>query len=148
MAHHHALHGIVDPDVVVRALFRGLLASVLLLADGYVLILASRQMGVYLLLALAASTGLAAIAVVMVSYRGQLHAMRKSVEIGKYPKREFRRLIPLLAAAALLIAPGFATDALGVLLLIRPTGWLLGASVERLRRPRFQELYEYLRLQN
>ncbi len=148
MARHPVLQGIIDSDVVARALFRGLLASLLLLADGYVLILASRRVGVYLLLALTASTGLAAIAVVMISYRAQLRSMRSSVATGVYPAKEFRRLIPLLAAAVLLVVPGFVTDALGVLLLTRPVGWLLGATLERLRRSHFHELYEYLRLQN
>lgn len=148
MARHPVLHGIIDPNVVARALFRGLLASLLLLADGYVLILASRRLGVYLLLAIVASTGLLAIAVVLISYRAQLRSMRRSVAIGAYPAKEFRRLIPLLTAAVLLIVPGLVTDALGVLLLTRPVGWLLGAVLERIRRSHFRELYEYLRLQN
>ncbi len=148
MAGHPVLHGIIDPNVVARTLVQGLLASLLLLADGYVLILASRRLGVYLLLAIVASTGLVAIAVVMVSYRAQLRSMRRSVAAGAYPTKEFRRLIPLLTAAVLLVVPGFVTDALGVLLLMRPVGWLLGAALERIRRPYFRELYEYLRLQD
>ena len=148
MDRHAVLHRVVEPHAVIRALMLGLLASLLLLADGYVLILGSRLVPLYLLLAIAASTGAGAIVLIMGSYRSLLRSMRYSVASGRYPQRQFRRMIPLLAAAGLLIAPGFATDMLGLLLLARPVGWILGASVERRRRPRFLELYEYLRLQD
>lgn len=142
------VHRVVEPHAVVRGLMLALLGSLLLLADGYVLVIGSRVVPLYLLLGIAASTGAGAIVLIMASYRSVLRSMRYSVASGRYPQRQFRRMIPLLAAAGLLIAPGFATDALGLLLLARPVGWLLGASVERRRRSVFLELYEYLRLQD
>jgi UPF0716 protein FxsA len=148
MDRHAVFHRVVEPHTVIRALLLGLLASLLLLADGYVLILASRLIPVYLLLAVAASTGVGAIVLIMGSYRALLRSMRYTVASGRYPQRQFRRMIPLLAAAGLLIAPGFATDVLGLLLLARPVGWILGAFFERSRRPGFLELYEYLRLRD
>jgi UPF0716 protein FxsA len=148
MDRHAVLHRVVEPHAVIRVLLLALLGSLLLLADGYILILGSRQVPVYLLLAVAASTGAGAIVLIMASYRSLLRSMRYSIASGQYPLRQFRRMVPLLVAAGLLIAPGFATDALGILLLARPVGWILGASIERRRRPRFLELYEYLRLQD
>jgi UPF0716 protein FxsA len=142
------LHGIVEPEAVTRALFLGLLASLLMLADGYVLIVVSRMTGLYLLLALAASTGLIGLAVVLIAYRTELRYLRRGVAQGRYPRAQFRRLVPLLAAAVLLIVPGFVTDAAGVALLVRPLGWVLGAWVEWRHRDRFRELYEYLRLRH
>lgn len=140
------LHSLAEPDRILRALFQGLLASLLLLADGYVLILVSRRVGLYLLLAVVASTGLLAIVVAMIAYRTELDAMWRQVHDGTYPRTSFRRMIALLTAAVLLIIPGLVTDAMGVLLLIRPVGWLIGLAVEGRHRTRFRELYEYLRL--
>lgn len=142
------LHGIVELETVARMLFRGLLASLILLADGYVLILASRRLGVYLLLAVIAGTGLVGVSIVLMSYRSTLRRMRNAISAGHYPRREFRQMIPLLVAGVLLIVPGFVSDAAGTLLLIRPIGWVAGALVEHRNRERFRELYEHLRLRN
>lgn len=140
------LHGLVEPDRVLRLLSLGLLGALLMLADGYVLIIVSRQIGIYLLLAAVASTGLLAIVFVVAAYRAELELMWRAVRDGRYPQRHFRRLIPLLAAAILLIVPGFVTDAAGIVLVIRPLSWPIGALVERRNRDQFRELYEYLRL--
>jgi UPF0716 protein FxsA len=140
------LHGLVDPDRVLRLLSLGLLGALLMLADGYVLIIVSRQIGIYLLMAAVASTGLLAIVLAVAAYRAEIDLMWRAVREGRYPRRHFRRLIALLSAAILLIVPGFVTDAMGVVLAIRPFGWPLGALVERRNRDRFRELYEYLRL--
>ena len=142
----HPLYGIVDLERVMRRLFQGLLASLVLLADGYVLVLVSRHLGVYLLLAILASTGLLGAGFVLAAYRTTLARMWKRVGSGAYPRGELRRVIPLLAAGALLVVPGFVSDAIGLLLLVGPIGWVLGALVERRNRERFRELYEYLRL--
>lgn len=140
------LHGLVEPDRVLRLLSLGLLGALLMLADGYVLIIVSRQIGIYLLLAAVASTGLLAIVLVIAAYRAEVEQMWQTVRDGRYPRRQFRRLVPLLAAAFLLLVPGFVTDAVGIALVIRPLGWPLGVLVERRNRDRFRKLYEYLRL--
>lgn len=140
------LHGLVEPDRVLRLLSLGLLGALLMLADGYVLIIVSRQIGIYLLLAAVASTGLLAIVLVIAAYRAEVEQMWQTVRDGRYPRRQFRRLVPLLAAAFLLLVPGFVTDAVGIVLVIRPLGWPIGVLVERRNRDRFRKLYEYLRL--
>ena len=140
------LHGLVEPDRVLRLLSLGLLGALLMLADGYVLIIVSRQIGIYLLLAAVASTGLLAIVLVIAAYRAEVEQMWRTVRDGRYPRRQFRRLVPLLAAAFLLLVPGFVTDAVGIVLVIRPLGWPIGVLVERRNRDRFRKLYEYLRL--
>jgi UPF0716 protein FxsA len=148
MDRHPLLAALLEPDSVVRGLALGLLGSLLLLADGYVLILASRMTGIYLLLAIVAATGLVSVGGILAAYRTEIREARRLVSHGVYPRAQFRRIVPLLTAAVLLIVPGFVTDALGIVLLIRPFGWLLGALVERRRRERFVALYEYLRLRH
>ncbi|MFP4113116.1 MAG: FxsA family protein [Spirochaetota bacterium] len=140
------LYGLVNSDTMLRAMLAGLLVALLLLADGYVLVLLSRRLGIYLLLACAASTGLVGILVIASAHRAEIDSMRAAVGSGDYPQRQFRRLIPLATSAALLLIPGFVTDTLGVLLLVRPVGWVVGALIERRYRDRFRTLYEHLRV--
>lgn len=140
------IHALAEFESVVRTLFRGLLASLLLLADGYALIIISRQLGTYLLLAILASTGLVGVVAVLTNYRSTLDRMWRVVTAGRYPRSEFRRMSSLLVAAALLVIPGVVSDAVGVVLLTRVGGWMLGAIIERRNRQRFEELYEHLRL--
>lgn len=140
------LVALVEPPTILRFLSLSLVAALLMLADGYVLILLSRILGIYLLLALTASTGLLGLLAVAGSYRSEVRELYAAVSDGRYPARQFRRMIPILAGAVLLVVPGFVTDGVGVLLLIRPVGWLFGALVERRLRHRLQQLYEYVRL--
>lgn len=125
--------------------FAGLLASLLLLADGYVLIVVSRSVGLYLLLAIEASTGLAGVVIILNSYRHVLAQTRRTVGAGRYPVGEFRSLVCLLIGAVLIIIPGFVTDGLGIAVQVPPLRWLVGRVVERVARPRLEELYEYMK---
>ena len=140
------IHALAEFESIVRILFHGLLASLLLLADGYALIIISRQLGVYLLLAILGSTGFIGVVAVLTSYRNTLDRMWRVVTAGRYPRGEFRRMASLLVAAALLLIPGFASDIVGIVLLTRVGGWMLGSIIERRNRHRFEELYEHLRL--
>ena len=140
------LIALVHADGVTRTLFLLLLASLLVVADGYVLILVSRLLGIYLLLAIEAATGILAVISILSSYRHTLSLVRQAVREDRYPGPEFRALACLWVAAVLLVLPGFVTDALGLASLIPPTRWLVGRLMERTLRGGFEELYEYLRL--
>ena len=139
-------HTLVHTEGLARLLFAGLFLSLFLLFDGYILILLSRSIGIYLLLAITASTGLIGVVVVLSSHRARARELKKRVAEGVYPAVEIRRLLALLAAGACLIVPGFATDAMGILLLVPPVGSLVGWGLESLFRPSLRELYEYLRM--
>ena len=90
--------------------------------------------------------GLVGVIVVLSSHRARARELKKRVAEGVYPAVEIRRLLALLSAGACLIVPGFATDALGILLLVPPVGLLVGWALESLFRPSLRELYEYLRI--
>ncbi len=141
------LLSLVQLESVTRALFVLLLCSLLILLDGYILVLVSRSLGLYLLLAIEAATGLAGVLLIRNSYRHIVERLRTEVHTGHYPGREFRQLGCLLVSAVCLIVPGFATDAVGVLALLPPLRWLIGFGVERAGRTGLQELYEYIKLE-
>jgi len=146
MRRHPPFHTLVHTEGLARLLFAGLFLSLFLLCDGYVLILLSRLIGIYLLLAITASTGLIGVIVVLSSHRARARELKRRVAEGVYPTTEIRRLLALLAAGACLIVPGFATDGLGILLLLPPVRSLIGWALESLFRPSLRELYEYLRI--
>jgi UPF0716 protein FxsA len=141
-----ALRALVSTENLARLLFLGLLLSLLLLLDGYVLILLSRRVGVYLLLAIEASTGLVGVVAVLSSHRNRVRELQMRVREGSYPTAELRRLLTLITAGACLLIPGFATDILGILCLVPPVRSLLGWALEMLFRRSLLELYEYLRI--
>lgn len=124
----------------------GLLGALLLLVDAYVLVIVSRTVGLYLLLAIEASTGILGALYAAHVYRVEMESMRLSVRRGCYPRREFRRMLAVLVAAGCLLVPGFATDALGLLFMIRPFGWPVGVVLERSLRESLEELYEHVRV--
>ena len=140
------LYALVDPNRVSRLLVGLLLPALLLLADGFVLIVVSRRVGTYLLLAITGSTGVVGMALTLLAYRAEIGRLRRCVAEGSYPHRHIRRIIALLVASLLLVTPGFATDALGLAVLIRPIGWCVGAAGARVLRNELEALYEYMRL--
>jgi len=138
---------ILHMDSVTRVLFVLLLASLVMIADGYVLILVSRFIGIYLLLALEAATGLIAVIAILSSYRHTVTRVREAVRKGQYPSADFRTLSCLWVGAICLVLPGFVSDALGIVVLIPPVRWGVGFWIERSSRGGFEELYQYLKLE-
>ncbi len=131
----------------MRILFVLLFASLLMIIDGYVLILVSRFLGIYLLLAAEAATGLVAVIAILSSYRHTVTRVREAVRDDQYPGAEFRTLSCLWVSAICLVLPGFVTDALGIAVLLPPMRWAVGFWIERASRGGFGELYEYLKLE-
>ncbi len=138
---------IVHMDSVTRVLFVLLLAALLMIGDAYVLILVSRFLGIYLLLAAEAATGLIAVIAILSSYRHTVTRVREAVRDDRYPDAEFRALSCLWVSAICLVLPGFVTDALGIAVLLPPVRWGVGFWIERAGRSGFEELYEYLKLE-
>ena len=141
------LLSLVQIERVTRTLFFLLLVSLLMLLDGYVLVLVSRSLGIYLLLAVEATTGLVGVLLIRNSYGHVLEQLRREVHDGRYPAREFRLIGCLIVSALCLIVPGFATDAVGLLALLPPLRWLVGYAIERTGRAGLEELYEYVKLE-
>jgi UPF0716 protein FxsA len=133
-------------EKVSALLFLLLCASLPMLADAYVLVLLSRQMGIYLLLAIEAATGLIAVIGILSSYRNSLTRIRSAVRESIDPVAEYRWISCLWAAAVLLAVPGFVTDVLGLAVLVPPLRWAAGSWIVAAARAGFDEVTEYLKL--
>ena len=139
------LSSIMEPSVLLRWCAAALILAIVALADGYALVLISRRIGVFGVLALTGATGLLPLVLVPTVYRSEMREARAEIAGGQYPVGRFRRMVTLLSAFGLLLMPGCVSDALGLLLIVRPLGWPIGAVAERAFRSRFVQLYEHER---
>lgn len=137
----------VDRAFVIRLLLLMLLGSILMLADGYVLILLSEPLGRYLALALVASTGLIGLFFLVNSILSTLSTARGWIRAGHFPRRDFARLASLLVGSALLLIPGLLSDAIGLLLYLPPLRLLAGLAITRPLEPQLWQLYEHVKLE-
>jgi len=141
------LRAYFDEARILRLYFLELLIALLIIADAFVFIVLSEYMGVFLLLAAAGVTALPGIYIVYNSIRNTLGAVRARVRVGRYPHLEYAGLAGLLLSGTLLVLPGFASDAIGILLYILPIRLAVGLLIcSRLETP-LNETYEHLKLE-
>jgi UPF0716 protein FxsA len=115
---------LVDRTNLFRFFSNLLGLSVLLLVDGWILIRVARHFGIYLALALEAIPALAAFIIVGGSIHRHLVGIAGNVREGRYDPNAYGTLFTGIAAGVLLVLPGFATDALGLLLYVVPSRFL------------------------
>ncbi len=135
-----------DREFVARSYLLIMLFSLVLLADGFVLVLLSRIYGVFFVLAMEATTGFVGFIIVLDATSRRLALLRRKVRAGIYPKSEFCTLFAGLLAGLLLIIPGFVTDVLGVIVLVPGIRYLVGLGLTSRMKDRLREIYEYLKL--
>jgi UPF0716 family protein affecting phage T7 exclusion len=138
---------LVEPTSIIKSLSRGLGLGLIFLADGYVYVVLSRHLGIYLLLAIAAGLTLVETVAMYHNLRYEVECAQAVIRDGCYPKRNFQRLFVRVFVALLLIIPGFASDAVAILLLVPPFAWIAGSIAERGHRDELQQVYEQVRLQ-
>lgn len=148
MNHRPALELIVHPVGVSRLFAAGLAIGLLILIDSYLLLLAARRSGTYLLLAASASMSLAGALLAYRSYRLQLEKVWDRIRSGAYPRLEYARLLALLVGGGFLILPGFGSDMVGLVIMLTPLRRLVGTLLEKILRSRLKTLYEFLRLEH
>ncbi len=145
----------VDVRSLVRIFERGVLAkfffellyfSLLILLDGFALVVFSRSNGVFIMLAIEATTSLAGAIVVIDSTRRLAASARRSIRSGAYPAPEFRDLAGCLLAGILIVIPGLATSAVGVLLFMPGVRSLVGRALTRRIEPELLQVYQHLKL--
>ena len=106
----------------------------------------SDYFGQYLLLALAASTGLFGVMVAMVQVKNTLRSLKEKIKEGEYPGIEFINLAGILAGSLMLLTPGFITDFLGFLMFVPIIRKKIGSMITSRMDKRLREIYEYLKL--
>ncbi len=131
---------------LVRFFSDVLALGLVMLLDGWLLVRLARQSGVYLALATEGIVAIAAIVIVGSSIGKQIRQLRNEARSGAYRPSGYAELAALVAAATLLVLPGFASDAIGILLYLPPGRQVCAAVFVRRHRERLPVVYEYLKL--
>lgn len=100
--------------------FLPLLLLALPLAEIAVFVLVGSQIGVLATIGLVIATTIAGSLLLRVQGFGALSRIRAAMETGAPPGREMVHGLMIMVAGVLLLAPGFITDALGLLLFLPP----------------------------
>ncbi|MFP4376878.1 MAG: FxsA family protein [Spirochaetales bacterium] len=148
MLHGSLLSILVSPSSIAKALARGMALGLVFLADGYLYVLLARHVGTYLLLALAAALTLIETLAIYHNIHYEVSCAHARIREGRYPVEAFGRLLVRIIVALLFVVPGFASDAIAVLLLMPPLSWITGSVAERTHRRELQQVYEQVRLQS
>lgn len=131
---------------LIRLFLQVMLVSLLFLVDGFLLIRAADRFGDYLALSLSAATGLISLLFLVNSATTILDELRWKVREGIYPTPEYSALAGVLLASALLLTPGFFTDAIGAVIYLPPFRNLIGWAITSRLKEQLTRVYEYLKL--
>jgi UPF0716 protein FxsA len=141
-----SLTHLIDRGFLVKLLYLALLFSLVPVGEIALLLYLKSYLGIYMLLAIVLITGLVGMLIAWRQIARALHAIRRQVAAGEYPRDGFASLAGSLFAALLLIIPGFITDGLGVLLIFGVLRRGVGRIVASKHEERLKELYEYMKL--
>lgn len=136
----------VDRGFILKVLYLLLLFSALPIGEIALLLYLKDLLGTYLLLSAVAVTSLAGVGLAFVQIRAILADIRAQINDGSYPAAGFVALAGAFAGSVLLIAPGFVSDFLGLLLMLPSFRLMIGRAVTAGMKDRLKELYEYLKL--
>src|SRR3954452_7250049 len=117
-------------------LFLVLLFIVLPIAEIYVIIKVGEAIGVLPTIALLIVDGFVGAALARSQGRAAWARFNQALAEGRVPARETLDGAMIIVGGAFLLAPGFITDAIGLLLLLPPSRALLRGTIARLARRR------------
>ncbi|MFP4302203.1 MAG: FxsA family protein [Alkalispirochaetaceae bacterium] len=135
-----------DRGTLARLVSLLLILSILGLADGYLLVQVARWLGVYLALAAEGAVAILALGIVGTSILSKLRRIRRHISFGRVPTLLYGETLVLLISLGLLIAPGFITDALGIVFFIIPLRTFFAWTLSRIWREQLNEAHEYLKM--
>ena len=114
-----------------------LLFIVMPIAELYVIIQVGQAIGLVPTLAILLLDGFVGAALARSQSRAAWERFNRTLSAGRVPARETFDGAMIILGGALLLAPGFITDTIGLLLLLPPTRSMLGGAVARLASRRF-----------
>lgn len=135
-----------DRVFIVRLIMIILLVSLLPLADVFFFLYLGGLYGRYILVAVAASTGLLAIFLVLRGFTTITSSLKTKIREGVFPEEDFASLAGLFLAGVLLLTPGFLSDFLGIIFFLPSIRCKAGKIIVRPMRERLKEVYEYLKM--
>jgi len=141
-----ALMQFLDRGFVIRALFVTMLLSLILIGEYFLVLSLKTYFPSNLILSGVSATALIGVLIAVRPLTRALDSVQTSIDAGYYPEEPFARFAGTLVAAFLLVTPGLATDAIGLMLFVPILRRLVGSLITRRMHQRLNELYEYLKL--
>jgi UPF0716 protein FxsA len=138
---------LLDRGFIVKFFLLLLLFSLVLLADGYLLLFLAPFVGTYAILALTASACLLGMIMIVNAVHRKVYRLRLKVKEGTYPADEFVAIAGLLTAGILLVIPGLFTSLIGLVLTVPVFRQVLGRRLTRNLEPRLKQVYEYMKIE-
>jgi UPF0716 protein FxsA len=146
MTHARLLVRFRDRDFLFRTIFILLLFCLVPLAEIFLFVFLGNVIGNYLVLIAGVAVSLVGGFAALFQARRAEERLRVVLRAGGWPGGELADLAGHLAAAILLITPGFITDCAGLLLLIPGLRLSVGRFLAAKLETRFKELYDRLLL--
>jgi UPF0716 protein FxsA len=133
-------------EFILKLLLLALLYSIVPLSETFLLLHLGSFFGNYLILAIAATTGLIGLFIAFGEVGSIIKSIKVNLKEGLYPGKEFISLAGVLTGALLLLTPGFITDSLGLLLFIPFFRNSVGRFITSKMENSLKKIYEYLKL--
>ncbi len=121
--------------------------SILILADGLLLVRLARIRGVYFALALEGLVTIAAAIVLGSTINNLIRKIRSDAQRGSCIPRRYAHLAAVVTAGVLLFIPGFITDLVGLAIYLPPGRFFFTAFFQRRNISSVAKAYEYLTLE-
>ena len=141
-----ALIRFLDRGFLLRSLLLLMLYSLVPFGESFLLLMLNAYLGIYLLLAMVASSTLLGFFLIVRPITAILAEIDKSVEAGYFPDEPFAMLAGTLVSAVLLLTPGFVTDTIGLLIFLPFLRRWVGRLITKRMDSRLKGLYEYIKL--
>ncbi len=136
----------LEPPGLQSLISRILLIGLLILADGFLLLVLSSRIGGLYSLAAAASASLAGALVIGSSFARHSRLALLQIREGHYPGHEFVHLLPLFISLTLICIPGFFTDLTAMVFFLPPMRTAIGALLHKRFGASFSEIYNLSRM--
>jgi len=133
-------------EFILKLLLLALLYSIIPLSETLLILHLGGIFGNYLVLAVAATTGLIGLLVAYGEVEVIIKLIKTKLKEGIYPGKEFISLAGVLTGGLLLLTPGFITDSLGFLLFFPFFRNLVGRIITSRMENSLKDIYEYLKL--
>ena len=136
----------LDRDFLFKLILALVVYSLVPLGEIFLFVYIGSLIGNYLILILAALVGVAGAMAGLGQVRRTVSGLRELLARGSYAAPQLVDLAGLMAAAILLVTPGFITDVVGYLLLVPSLRVRVGRRFAALMRKQYRGVYDRLRL--
>ena len=141
-----ALIRFFDTGFILKFLILVMFISLLPIAEVYIYIFLADRISTYLMIAALTSSSLIGLILSYLFIKSRLKIIKRDINEGYYPEKDFYRLAGIFLASILIITPGFIGDLAGLFIFLPGISRKIGFILTRPIEDKMKELYEYMKL--